>query len=111
MIRFAPEVRVHAWTWQLNDLFAAASTWALREQRIVVVTSIDDSAHGAPTLHGFGLAVDLDTEGSSPRPLDELYVFLARLLPPPWVLVLELDHLHVEWDAQQLAHPRGPRHR
>lgn len=98
MLRFQPGVQVKYYNSRLTPIFEYASVWGLRERTYVDVNSIDDKIHGATTLHGFSLAVDLDTDGDRPADLKSLHGFLARYLPLEYDVVLEKDHVHVEYD-------------
>lgn len=105
MLRFQPGVEIAYWNPRLNDIFTYASAWgALRGLR-VDVNSIDDKTHGAGTLHGWSLAVDLDTEGDRHDDLGRLFGFLARYLPDEYDVVLEKDHVHVECDLGRRPPP------
>jgi len=78
----------------------------------VYVTSIDDKQHGATTLHGWSLAVDLGVAGNVVAQLEKLHGFLARYLPLEYDVILERDHVHVEFDTHRkvvgFAPPRPP---
>jgi hypothetical protein len=105
MLRFEPTVRIVYLTEQLARALHFASVWALVSQIPVVVNSIDDRQHGPGTLHGFSLALDLDTEGDRPDDLRPLYGYLARHLPEGFEVLLERDHVHVEWDMHRAKVP------
>src|SRR5262249_55424995 len=104
-LRFKPEVRITYLTEQLTTVLLLASLWSLRTRIDVEVNSIDDGAPGrvGNTLHGYSLAVDLDTVGDKQPELDELAEYLRRTLNPQYDCVWEGNHVHVEWDAR-----RGP---
>ena len=99
MMRFGASVRVRVFTPQLADALAIAAEWSLVARVDVDVNSIDDSQHGATTLHGHSLALDLDPATDRPDHTRDLAQFLARRLPAPWQVLLEPDHVHVEWDT------------
>ena len=99
MIRFAPTVRVKFFNRQIAEVLELASQWALLALVDVDINSIDDSRHGSATLHGHSLAVDLDPVTDRPDHTRDLALFLMRRLPAPWQVVLEHDHVHVEWDT------------
>ena len=67
----------------------------------LVVTSANDSTHGAGSLHYKGKAVDLRTRNLPPNDLGVILKALkARLEPQGFDVVLESDHIHVELDVK-----------
>lgn len=103
MLRVKPDVRIVEFTTPLAQAFAAATSWSLRTRIDVEVNSVDDDAagRGASTLHGASLAVDLDTAGDRPADTHALAEHLRRALPPGFDVVLEGDHVHVEYDLHR----------
>lgn len=104
-LRFKPEVRIVDLSARIAGVLELAALWSLRTRVDVEVNSIDDGAFGRlqNTLHGFSLAVDLDTVGDKQDDLEELAEYLRRTLDPQYDVVWEGDHIHVEWDVH-----RGP---
>lgn len=109
MLRFKPEVRIHELTDQLVAVMRACAVWSTRANIAVEFNSIDDGVdvHGVGTLHGFSLAVDVDTVGEKPADLEALDGFLRRRLPVEFDIVFEGDHVHVEWDTHRPARRPG----
>lgn len=105
MIRFKPEVRIGFFTEQLGTVLAVAARWSARGGLDVEVNSINDgvNAHMAGSLHPFDLAIDLDTDGDFASDLPLLGEYLRRTLPPGFDVVLERDHVHVEYDVHRPA--------
>ena len=101
MIRFKPEVRIRYFTPQLAEALEAGGLWSLVRGVDLDVNSIDDSAHGPGSLHGDSLALDLDPGTDRPDHTADLARFLARRLSAPWDVVLESDHVHVEYDTKR----------
>lgn len=103
MIRFKPEVRIRRFRRELADVLEEASYWSLVERVDVEINSVDDSApdRSATTLHGSSLAVDLDTAGDKATDTRALADHLRRTLPPGYDVILESDHVHVEWDMKR----------
>lgn len=99
MLRFEPTVRIGYFGRELADILTHASVWSLRTRIDVVVNSANDLTHGDVTLHTFDLALDLDTAGDQPADLAPLAMYLKRWLSSTYDVVLERDHVHVEWDA------------
>lgn len=104
-LQFKPEVRITYLTPQLANVLQLATLWSLRTRIGVEVNSIDDgqNVHMQTTLHGYSLAVDLDTVGDKQPDTEELAEYMRRVLDPQYDIVWEGDHVHVEWDAH-----RGP---
>jgi hypothetical protein len=88
-------------------VFEYASAWGLRERTWVDVNSIDDKQHGTTTLHSYSLALNLDTDGDRPADLKSLHGWLARYLPLEYDVVLESDHVHIEYDLISRAPNRA----
>ena len=111
MVRFEPNVRVVYWSEQISRIVHLASVWSLVTQIGVVINSADDGRHSKTTLHGLSLALDLDTEGDRPNHLPELHRYIARHLPAGYDVLLESDHVHVEFDTHRPtpAIPPAPR--
>lgn len=101
MLRFEPNVRVGFFHSELGRVLEAAAWWSARSRIDVVVNSISDGTHRANSLHYFDLAVDLDTEGDQVGDLRNLHAYLARILDRAYDVLLEGDHVHVEWDVHR----------
>lgn len=100
MIRFKPEVRIVYFNQKLAHILQAACVWSLQERIDVEINSIDDSKHGVKTLHGKSMAMDLDTVGDKPQDLKLLYEYLVVFLGRDYDVILEKDHVHVEYDPR-----------
>src|SRR5688572_29062227 len=109
MLRFKPECRIAWFHSKLGVILEYASAFSLRTGIDVEINSMNDSRHGAASLHPYDLAVDLDTVGDKPTDLVKLNAWLARYLPDGYDVVLEGDHVHVEIDYRRRAphHPPG----
>jgi hypothetical protein len=103
MIRFKADVRIRYCTHQLCNVLALTAAWSSVERVEVEVNSIDDgpNLHMTGSLHGFGLAIDLDTVAENAAELERLAGFLRRALEPQYDIVMEGTHVHVEWDARR----------
>ena len=69
----------------------------------LMITSVDDGVHGKKTLHGKGRAFDcriwyLDTK----QQLQACQIIRQRL-GPHFDVVLEPDHIHIEYDPKEAA--------
>lgn len=109
MLSFKPEVRIGLFDERTFCVLRVAAAWSLKWRVDVHATSIEDGGdvHAATSLHPFGLAVDLDVIGDSPPQRAALGEWLRRLLDPQYDVVLEADHVHVEWDAHRPALPKA----
>lgn len=105
MLRFKPDVRVGYFDERIADVLRESSLWSYRTRVDIEVNSIEDGAavHMAGSLHGVGLALDLDTVGDRQSDTEALADWLRRRLPPQYDVLFEANHVHVEWDAH-----RGP---
>lgn len=103
MLRFKPEVRVIYFDGRLARVLELATLWSLRVDVEVHASSIDDGVtlHKPGTLHGYSLAVDLSAETTTQVGTQALAEFLRRTLGGHYDVVLEKDHVHVEWDAHR----------
>lgn len=64
----------------------------------MVVTSITDGKHGKNSLHRFGLAFDIRTYYWGRQMQEFLTSKMQSELGNDYDVVLETDHLHVEYD-------------
>ena len=62
----------------------------------LVITSGKDGVHSQHSLHYEGKAVDLRTWNI----LDSVIQALKTKLGPEYDVILEKDHIHVEWDPE-----------
>ena len=83
---------------QLNLIDRAS--WGITG-REAVITSAKDRSHSPNSLHYKGLAVDIRTHGVDDVDLDRLRVHLAEALGKSWDVVLESDHMHIEYDPKR----------
>jgi hypothetical protein len=66
-----------------------------------VVMACVDGVHKAGSLHYCGLAVDLRSRDFRPGDLDKAIARLRQCLGADYDVVLENDHVHVEFDQKQ----------
>jgi len=109
VLRFKPEVRVIYFDGRLARVLELATLWSLHVGMDVHASSIDDGValHKPGTLHGYSLAVDLSAEATTQVGTQSLAEFLRRMLGGHYDLVLEKDHVHVEWDAHRAPLPKA----
>ena len=68
-----------------------------------VITSGSDGTHGPNSLHYKGKALDLRTNNLRPEQVHPVYATLKIALGAQFDVVLEEDHLHVEFDPKEPA--------
>lgn len=105
MIRWKAGVYSHVFRLETALALHHASVWSEISGVGVVVNALADSGHNANSLHAWDLAVDLDTDGDRLSSIVSLHGYLARILPPGYDVVLEQDHVHVEWDVKRKPAP------
>ena len=64
-----------------------------------VITSANDSKHGPNSLHYKGQALDLRTRHLNGQGLQSVYHKLKESLGDQFDVVLEADHIHIEFDV------------
>lgn len=62
------------------------------------ITSVNDGRHGRGSLHGKGYAFDMRTRDMDDGVAEGVYVELKKCLSEEFDVVLENDHIHIEWD-------------
>ncbi|MGB2711036.1 MAG: hypothetical protein WBC33_05920 [Conexibacter sp.] len=101
MMRFEPNFRLHILQLEIAVVLHHASLWSLLRGVGLVVNHGSDGTHKAGSLHGWNLALDLDTEGDRRDETAHLAGYLARILGPGYDVVFEGTHCHVEWDPHR----------
>lgn len=66
----------------------------------LVVTSVKDGKHGEASLHYEGKAVDLRIHNLVPLDVPKVIEKLRKRLGREYDVVLEKDHIHVEFDPR-----------
>ncbi len=70
-------------------------------QYACVITSGSDSKHGPNSLHYSGQALDLRTNNLPPQAVQSIVDRLKEALGAQFDVVLESDHIHLEWDVKE----------
>lgn len=87
-----PEIQERFWL-----LDAVCRAWFGRE---CVITSAREGVHKEGSLHGSGFAVDIRTNDQLPVVVRGFVVDLRVQLGKGYDVVLEKDHVHVEYDPE-----------
>lgn len=66
-----------------------------------VITSGSDGKHGPNSLHYKGKALDIRTNSLRPDQVHPIYISLKECLGEQFDVVLESDHIHVEFDVDE----------
>lgn len=96
-----PYVRIAIFDYKTVMLLGTANDWSRINKKVVDINAIDNGVHGQHTLHGHSMAWDLDVDGEFPDDLSDLANYLKMRLPPPYEIVLEATHVHIEWDTHR----------
>lgn len=88
---------------QVCEVLQQAALWSLRTRVDVEILCVDDgpNVYNHATLHGYSLAIDVDSVGDKPNDTEELAEWMRRVLPPQFDVVFEGDHIHIEWDSHR----------
>lgn len=84
----------------LDGLLVACVVYTQRGHPFTV-TSMEDSVHGPRSLHPSGNAADLRTRNLPVQALPDLVKALKLALGPQYDVVLESDHIHLEYDIKK----------
>ena len=71
------------------------------KNRTCTVTSVIDGAHSRGSFHYLGLALDLRTNDLPPGEADEIVNMLRAALGQDYDVVLEKDHIHIEFQPKE----------
>ncbi len=71
-----------------------------RHGKELVITSMNDSRHGKNSIHYEGNAVDLRTRYFDSQEKLEVYREIKKRLTVDFDVVLESDHIHIEYDPK-----------
>lgn len=83
----------------LNALLQASQVYQVHSAALVI-TSLSDGTHKQGSLHYRGYAADLRTRDIPPQNVPTLVRDLRRSLGTDFDVVVEGDHIHIEYDPQ-----------
>jgi hypothetical protein len=101
MLLLKPGVRVAGLRPEILIAVVAAERVCAEMGVDCVITACVDGVHQAGSLHYCGLAVDLRSRDFRPGDLDKAIARIRQCLGADYDVVLENDHLHVEFDQKQ----------
>lgn len=67
----------------------------------LTITSGVDGKHGADSLHGKGLAIDIRTWHIASESLSVIAGEIRHRLGEEYDVVVEVDHIHIEYDPRR----------
>jgi len=70
------------------------------------ITSANDGTHSSNSTHYKGLALDLRINDWKGNIKQHAFV-IAWILGTNWLVLLEVDHLHIQYGFSNLVHPEG----
>lgn len=88
---------------QMAVAYTIACTVYQRHNYDCVITSGSDGKHGPNSLHYSGKALDLRTNNLRSESVHPIYLKLKQALGEQFDVVLESDHIHLEWDPKEQA--------
>lgn len=88
---------------QMAVAFCIAQGIFERHAKECVITSCSDGKHGPNSLHYKGKALDLRTRHLRPEQVHPVFLELRTALGPQFDVVLEDDHMHLEFDPKEPA--------
>lgn len=107
MLKLKPGASIRGIQPELVVAMIAAVAAFAEQDADFILTSVRDGIHGEKSFHYNGLAFDCRTSHIAPVQADEITLRLKAALGTSYDVVLEPDHLHVEYDPKpRTAEPR-----
>lgn len=98
-----PYVKIGVFNSPTFDFLQMVDTWSQANRKPVNVNAIDNGVHGANgrkwTFHGLSLAWDVTPSTGAGEDYVALAKYLQLRLPSEYQVIVESDHIHVEWDT------------
>jgi hypothetical protein len=98
-MKLKPGVNLQDVSWRLFFAAVVAEEIYKKYGAELVITSANDGKHGDKTLHHKGLALDLRTWNLNGRHL-EVATEMRKALGDAYDVVVESDHIHLEYDPE-----------
>lgn len=86
---------------QMAVAYTIACAVYQRQNYDCVITSGSDGKHGPNSLHYSGKALDIRTNNLRSESVHPLYLKLKQALGLQFDVVLETDHIHLEFDPKE----------
>lgn len=100
-----PYVKVIEFNHPTSQFLETVDNWSRLNNKPVNINAIDNGVHGNGgttfTFHGKSLAWDVTPTTFSGDDYTSLGKYLQLRLPAPYQVIIEKDHIHVEWDTGQ----------
>ena len=98
-----PYIKIREFNFRTYNLLQCIDDWSKLNNIPVNINAIDNGIHGANntkfTFHGKSLAWDIGPNNFSETDSISLAKYLQLRLPAPYQVVIEKDHIHIEWDT------------
>ena len=101
MIIIKSGVRIHGIRPEICLAIFISDGFFSRFKRDTVVTSVIDGKHSWGSLHYVGAAVDLRISHLTKQALSQVRGEVSAMLGQDYVVVLEKDHLHIEYQPKE----------
>ncbi len=101
MISFKQGVKVFGTRPEINTAIIVAHTAYQELGHDLVVTSANDGRHSRASLHYSGLAIDIRTRHLQDGEDETLADKIRSLLTSEYDVVLESDHIHIEFQPKK----------
>ena len=99
-----PYVKIGTFDSKSAKLLKTVDRWSQANNKAVNVNAIDNGTHGSGgtkfTFHGKSLAWDITPTTFVVADYQALGKYLEMNLPTPYEVIIEVDHIHVEWDTR-----------
>jgi len=99
IVSIKPGVRVRGLSNEILLAIIIAESIYRETQGLMVITSLTDGKHSVGSLHYTGDAVDLRLP--STVTIDQVVLQLKSALGSSYDVILETDHIHVEYDPKR----------
>lgn len=99
-----PFVKINTYDYKTSRVLETVDEWSKTNTKSVTINAIDNGKHGLGgkfTFHGLSLAWDFGITNGIQGDFASLSNYLKIMLPPPFQVINEFNHVHVEWDTGQ----------
>jgi hypothetical protein len=100
-----PYVKIGMFNSRTYNLLVVIDNWSQLNKKSVNINAIDNGVHGSGgtkfTFHGKSLAWDISPTTFLSEDYKDLAKYLQLRLLAPYQVIVEVDHIHIEWDTGQ----------